>query len=90
MFEDFIADVGIQTADIWCRKQLLCQLRHNHGPISGHSFPEIAIDASQTEQVGWAYFGVGTTLLIALLRWSSMRVLSGESKSQSPVREALV
>ena len=25
-----IADVGIRTADLWCRKQLLCQLRHNH------------------------------------------------------------
>ena len=32
-FEDVIADVGIPTADRWCRKRLLCQMRHNHGPL---------------------------------------------------------
>ena len=26
-----IDDVGIRTADLWCRKRPLCQLRHNHG-----------------------------------------------------------
>ena len=26
-----IANVGIQTADLWCRKRLLYQLPHNHG-----------------------------------------------------------
>ena len=26
------ADVGNRTANIWCRKRPLCQLRHNHGP----------------------------------------------------------
>ena len=32
MFKDFIPNVGIRTAGLWCRKRLLCQLRHNHGP----------------------------------------------------------
>ena len=27
------ADVGIRSADLWCWRQPLCQLRHNHGPI---------------------------------------------------------
>ena len=27
----FIADVGIHTTDLWCWRQPLCQLRHNHG-----------------------------------------------------------
>ena len=27
------ADDGIRTVDLWCRKQPLCQLRHNHCPL---------------------------------------------------------
>ena len=27
---NFFANFGIQTADLWCWKQLLCQLCHNH------------------------------------------------------------
>ena len=30
------ADVGIQTTDLWCWKQPLCQLRHNHGPTENN------------------------------------------------------
>ena len=29
-----VADDWIQTQVLWCRKQPLCQLRHNHFPIS--------------------------------------------------------
>ena len=36
-FIHFIADVGIRIEDLWCRKQPLNQLRHNHGPnVSKH------------------------------------------------------
>ena len=44
-FEDFIARVRIQIANLWCQKRRLCQLRHNTGPIlnskvslAGHRF----------------------------------------------------
>ena len=31
-FEDFFADARIRTADLWCQKRPLCQLRYNHCP----------------------------------------------------------
>ena len=51
-----IADVGIRTADLWCRKRPLCQLRHNHGPnylslYTSHSYPSsfVCIHAPDTD-----------------------------------------
>ena len=32
LVDNILANVEIQTADLWCRKQLLYQLSHNHFP----------------------------------------------------------
>ena len=36
--DKFICNVGIRTADLWCRKRLLSQLLHNHCPSLVHLF----------------------------------------------------
>ena len=42
-FTSKFADDWSRTTDLWCRKQLLCQLRHNHYPwtnlVHGHLVP---------------------------------------------------
>ena len=41
LVDKYFADVGIQTADLWCRERLLYQLSHHHS--GGLSFSHVML-----------------------------------------------
>ena len=40
-YQFIVANVGIWTTDLWCRKRPLCQLRHNHGPTCWYFYYDL-------------------------------------------------
>ena len=70
---------GTQTADLWCGKQQLCQLRHNHGPddICQKTLLKTCLGGGEGREAN-----LGSLLLLQRLRPLSCCVTYGNNLGQ--------